>query len=79
MRSTSPRFRCGQIPGNRLVPVGGHKSFDTADFIAECRRMQVTPMWRRTTARRQCAGLADEGRAGSQISQGKRSSAASTP
>ena len=32
-----------QIPGNRRVTVGGDKGFDTADFIAECRHMQVTP------------------------------------
>jgi transposase len=32
-----------QIPGNRRVTVGGDKGFDTADFIAECRHMEVTP------------------------------------
>ena len=32
-----------QIPGRRRVTVGGDKGFDTADFIAECRHMQVTP------------------------------------
>jgi transposase len=32
-----------QIPGKRRVTVGGDKGFDTADFIAECRHMQVTP------------------------------------
>ena len=32
-----------QIPGKRRVTVGGDKGFDTADFIAECRHLQVTP------------------------------------
>src|SRR5215472_5095705 len=32
-----------QIPGTRRVTVGGDKGFDTADFVAECRHMQVTP------------------------------------
>ena len=32
-----------QIPVRRRVTVGGDKGFDTADFIAECRHMQVTP------------------------------------
>jgi len=32
-----------QIAGTQRVTVGGDKGFDTADFIAECRHMQVTP------------------------------------
>jgi hypothetical protein len=32
-----------RIPGNRRVTVAGDKSFDTADFISECRQMQMTP------------------------------------
>src|SRR5664279_5202391 len=32
-----------QIVGTKRVTVGGDKGFDTADFIAECRQMQVTP------------------------------------
>ena len=32
-----------RIPGKRRVTVGGDKGFDTADFVAECRHMQVTP------------------------------------
>jgi hypothetical protein len=32
-----------QIAGSKRVTVGGDKGFDTADFIAECRHMQVTP------------------------------------
>ena len=29
--------------GQRRLTVGGDKGFDTADFVAECRHMQVTP------------------------------------
>jgi len=32
-----------QIPGRRRLTVGGDKGFDTAEFVAECRHMQVTP------------------------------------
>ena len=32
-----------QIAGTKRVTVGGDKGFDTADFISECRHMQVTP------------------------------------
>ena len=32
-----------QIPGDRRVTAAGDKGFDTADFVAECRHMQVTP------------------------------------
>ncbi len=32
-----------QIPGNQRVTVAGDKGYDTADFVAECRHMQVTP------------------------------------
>jgi transposase len=32
-----------QIPGDNPVTVGGDKGFDTRDFVAECRRMHVTP------------------------------------
>ena len=32
-----------QIPGTRQVTVGGDKGYDTADFVAECRNMKVTP------------------------------------
>jgi IS5 family transposase len=32
-----------RIPGRQRVTVGGDKGFDTADFVAECRHMQVTP------------------------------------
>jgi len=32
-----------QIPGTKLVTVGGDKAYDTADFVAECRNSKVTP------------------------------------
>jgi transposase len=32
-----------QIPGQQRLTVGGDKGFDTANFVAECRHMQVTP------------------------------------
>ena len=32
-----------QIPGTKQVTVGGDKAYDTADFVAECRHMKVTP------------------------------------
>jgi hypothetical protein len=32
-----------QIAGTSRVTVGGDKGYDTADFVAECRNMEVTP------------------------------------
>ena len=32
-----------QIPGTQPVTVGGDKAYDTADFVAECRNLKVTP------------------------------------
>jgi transposase len=32
-----------QIPGTNQVTVGGDKAYDTADFVAECRNLKVTP------------------------------------
>jgi hypothetical protein len=32
-----------QIAGTQRVSVGGDKGFDTADFVSECRHMQVAP------------------------------------
>lgn len=32
-----------QIPGMKQVTVGGDKAYDTADFVAECRHLKVTP------------------------------------
>ena len=63
-----------QIPGTKRVTVGGDKGFDTADFIAECRHLQVTPHVAQNDGR--CGGSAIEQRttrhAGYRISQKKR-------
>jgi transposase len=32
-----------QLPGEKRVTVGADKAYDTKDFVAECRNMQVTP------------------------------------
>jgi transposase len=32
-----------QLPGDNRVTVGADKAYDTKDFVAECRNMQVTP------------------------------------
>src|SRR4029077_8921286 len=32
-----------QIPGDGRVTVGADKAYDTKDFVAECRNIQVTP------------------------------------
>lgn len=32
-----------QVPGDGRVTVGGDKGFDTAEFVAECRHMNITP------------------------------------
>ncbi len=32
-----------QIPGTKQITVGGDKGYDTADFVAECRNLKVTP------------------------------------
>src|SRR5438270_897908 len=32
-----------QIPGTKQVTVGGDKGYDTADFVAECRILKLTP------------------------------------
>ena len=63
-----------QIAGTKRVTVGGDKGFDTADFIAECRHMQVTPHVAQNDGRR--GGSAIDQRttrhAGYRISQRKR-------
>jgi transposase len=40
-----------QVPGNGRITVAGDKGFDTADFVAECRHMNVTPHVAQNTAR----------------------------
>jgi IS5 family transposase len=32
-----------RLPGMHRVTIGGDKNYDTADFVAECRQMHVTP------------------------------------
>lgn len=41
-----------QAPGEDRITVGGDKGFDTAEFVAECRHMNVTPHVARNTGRR---------------------------
>jgi hypothetical protein len=36
-------FMLEQIPGAKPVTLGGDKGYDTADFVAECRHIWVTP------------------------------------
>jgi transposase len=40
------------VPGDDRITVGGDKGFDTAEFVAECRHMNVTPHVARNTGRR---------------------------
>jgi hypothetical protein len=42
----------GQVPGDGRITVGGDKGFDTKDFIAECRHMNVTPHVAQNDSRR---------------------------
>src|ERR1700691_3976106 len=63
-----------QIPGTKPVTVGGDKGYDTADFVAECRHLGVTPHVAQNNGRR--GGSAIDARttrhAGYGISQQKR-------
>ena len=63
-----------QIRGARQVTVGGDKAYDTADFVAECRNLKVTPHVAQTLER--AAGSAIDARTtrhvGYAISQKKR-------
>ena len=40
-----------QVPGDGRITVAGDKGFDTAEFVAECRQMNVTPHVAQNTAR----------------------------
>ena len=40
-----------QVPGDGRITVAGDKGFDTAEFVAECRHMNVTPHVEQNTAR----------------------------
>jgi transposase len=63
-----------QIPGDGRVTVGADKGYDTAEFVAECRRMNVTPHVAQNTGRP--GGSAIDARttrhAGYAVSQRKR-------
>jgi transposase len=63
-----------QIPDTKPVTVGGDKGYDTADFVAECRHLRVTPHVAQNDQRR--GGSAIDARttrhAGYAISQQKR-------
>jgi transposase len=63
-----------QIPSTGRVTVGGDKGFDTKDFVAECRHLNVTPHVAQNVNRN--GGSAVDGRttrhAGYEISQRKR-------
>jgi transposase len=63
-----------EVPGIGRVTVGGDKGFDTADFVRECRNMNVTPHVAQNLGRR--GGSAIDGRTaqhpGYRISQKKR-------
>lgn len=63
-----------QVPGEERVTVGGDKGYDTRDFVAECRNMNVTPHVAQNTKR--SGGSAIDGRTtrhgGYDVSQKKR-------
>ena len=63
-----------QIPGDGRITVGGDKGFDTAEFVNECRHMNVTPHVAQNTSRP--GGSAIDARttrhAGYAVSQKKR-------
>jgi len=63
-----------QVPGDGRVTVGGDKGFDTSEFVAECRHMNVTPHVAQNTGRR--GGSAVDARttrhSGYAVSQKKR-------
>ena len=63
-----------QVAGDGRITVGGDKGFDTAEFVAECRHMNVTPQVAQNTSRP--GGSAIDARttrhAGYAVSQKKR-------
>jgi len=80
LQATGKAERCAglmmleQIPGEQRVTVGADKGYDTKDFVAECRHMNVTPHIAQNTNRN--GGSAIDGRttrhAGYEVSQRKR-------
>lgn len=63
-----------QVPGDSRITVGGDKGFDTAEFVDQCRHMNVTPHVAQNDGRR--GGSAVDARttrhAGYDVSQKKR-------
>jgi transposase len=63
-----------QVPGDSRITVGGDKGFDTAEFVEQCRHMNVTPHVAQNDGRR--GGSAIDARttrhAGYKVSQKKR-------
>ena len=63
-----------QVPGDSRITVGGDKAFDTAEFVDQCRHMNVTPHVAQNDGRR--GGSAIDARttrhAGYKVSQKKR-------
>jgi transposase len=63
-----------QVPGDSRITVGGDKGFDTAEFVDQCRHMNVTPHVAQNEGRR--GGSAIDARttrhAGYKVSQKKR-------
>jgi transposase len=63
-----------QVPGDGRITVGGDKGFDTAEFVEQCRHMNVTPHVAQNTGRP--GGSAIDARttrhAGYEVSQKKR-------
>ena len=63
-----------QVPGDGRITVGGDKGFDTAEFVEQCRHMNVTPHVAQNEGRR--GGSAIDARttrhAGYEVSQKKR-------
>jgi transposase len=70
----SALFMLEQIPGQQRLTVGGDKGFDTANFVAECRHMEVTPHIARNDKRPGGSALDERTtrHAGYRISQRKR-------
>jgi transposase len=62
-----------EIPGDHRVTMGGDKNYDTADLVAEARRLNVTPHVAQNNKRRRSAiDQRTTRHAGYQISQQKR-------
>jgi Transposase DDE domain len=74
VRSQQPLPRLKEVPGSWRVTVGGDKGFDTAEFVAECRNLHLTPQVAQNQGRR--GGSAIDAHttrpAGCRISQKKR-------